>query len=61
MSDTAQLAIFVRGVTKTFEVIRELLDLRPIKGTAMGQDTFNELKRVSEMQSSRKQTLWSNN
>ncbi|KAI6655717.1 General transcription factor II-I repeat domain-containing protein 2A-like [Oopsacas minuta] len=36
--DTAQLAIFIRGVTKCFEVVEELLDLCPMKGTTTGQD-----------------------
>ena len=44
--DTAQLAIFIRGVTKGFEVIEELLDLCPMKGTTTGQDIFNEVKHV---------------
>ena len=44
--DTAQLAIFIRGVTKGFEVVEELLDLCPMKGTTTGQDIFNEVKHV---------------
>ncbi|KAJ8049127.1 General transcription factor II-I repeat domain-containing protein 2A [Holothuria leucospilota] len=30
ISDTAQLAIFVRGVNQNFEEVEELLDLRPM-------------------------------
>ncbi|KAI6647515.1 General transcription factor II-I repeat domain-containing protein 2A-like [Oopsacas minuta] len=40
--DTAQFAIFIRRVTKGFEVVEELLDLCPIKGTT-GQDIFDEV------------------
>ena len=44
--DTAQLAIFIRGVTKGFEVVEELLDLCPMKGTTTGQDIFDEVKHI---------------
>ena len=44
--DTAQLAIFIRGVTKGFEVVEELLDLCSMKGTTTGQDIFDEIKHV---------------
>ena len=53
ISDTAQLAIFVRGITENFEVIEELLDLCPMKDTTTGQDIFNEVKRVYEIQTCR--------
>ena len=46
VSDTAQLAIFVRGVTENFEVIEELLDLCPMKDTTTELDISNEVKRV---------------
>ncbi|KAI6652455.1 General transcription factor II-I repeat domain-containing protein 2A-like [Oopsacas minuta] len=46
VSDTAQLTIFVRGVTENFEIIEELLDLCPMKGTTTGQDIFNVVKHV---------------
>ena len=36
VSDTAQLAIIVRGVTSDFEVVEELLDVCPMKGTTKG-------------------------
>ncbi|XP_069492317.1 general transcription factor II-I repeat domain-containing protein 2A-like [Ambystoma mexicanum] len=46
VSDTAQLAIFVRGVTKEFQIVEELLDLCSMKGKTTGQDIFNDVKRV---------------
>ena len=44
--DTSQLAIFIRGVTKGFEVVEDLLDLCPMKGTTTGQDIFDEVKHI---------------
>ena len=46
--DTAQLAIFIRRVTKGFEIVEELLDLCPMKGTATGQDIFDQVKYIME-------------
>ncbi|GBP45138.1 General transcription factor II-I repeat domain-containing protein 2A [Eumeta japonica] len=45
LSDTAQLAIFNRGVDKKFTVTEELLALRPLKGTTTGEDIFNEVQK----------------
>ncbi|CAK1604130.1 unnamed protein product [Parnassius mnemosyne] len=39
LSDTAQLAIFIRG-DKEFAVTVELLVLQPLKGTATAEDIF---------------------
>ena len=51
IKDTAQLAIFVRGVDESFCVIEELAALVPLKGTTKGSDlleavmtTLNRLK-----------------
>ena len=51
IKDTAQLAIFVRGVNESFCVIEELAALVPLKGTTKGSDlleavmtTLNRLK-----------------
>ena len=37
-SDTAQLAIFIRGITHNFDVIGEFAELIPMKGTTRGED-----------------------
>ncbi|XP_026331068.1 general transcription factor II-I repeat domain-containing protein 2-like, partial [Hyposmocoma kahamanoa] len=46
LSDTAQLAIFIRGVDKEFTVTEELLALQPLKGATTGEDIFNEVQKV---------------
>ncbi|GBP69562.1 General transcription factor II-I repeat domain-containing protein 2 [Eumeta japonica] len=45
LSDTAQLAIFIRGVDKEFTVTEELLALEPLKGTTTGKDIFIEVQK----------------
>ncbi|XP_023311965.1 general transcription factor II-I repeat domain-containing protein 2B-like [Anoplophora glabripennis] len=47
MCDTAQLAVFVRGVTEDYAVIEELLDLRSMKDTTTGKDIY-EVKSCIE-------------
>jgi hypothetical protein len=42
--DTAQLAIFVRGITHDFQITEEMLALQPMKGTTTGLDIFAEMK-----------------
>lgn len=46
LSDTAQLAIFIRSFDKEFTIIEELLALQPLKGTTTGEDIFNEVQKV---------------
>ncbi|XP_050516254.1 general transcription factor II-I repeat domain-containing protein 2B-like [Diabrotica virgifera virgifera] len=48
VSDTAQLAVFVRGVTEDYTVIEELLDLRSMKDTTTGKDIYEEVKSCIE-------------
>ncbi|GBP09324.1 General transcription factor II-I repeat domain-containing protein 2A [Eumeta japonica] len=48
LSDTAQLAIFIRGVDKEFTVTEELLALQPLKGTTTGEDIFNEVQKMAK-------------
>lgn len=43
MSHTAQLAVFIRGVSEDFEITEELLGLQPMKGTTQGTDLFTSL------------------
>ena len=44
--DTAQLAIFIRGITSNFEVIEELLDINHMKDTTRGEDILSEVKKT---------------
>ncbi|CAK1598744.1 unnamed protein product [Parnassius mnemosyne] len=46
ISDTAQLAIFLRGIDTKFNIIEELCSLIPMQGTRTGKDLYNELKTV---------------
>ena len=46
VSDKAQLAIFIREVTKNVLVVEELLDLCPMKGTTTGEDIFDEVRQA---------------
>ncbi|VDL93754.1 unnamed protein product [Schistocephalus solidus] len=43
IKDTAQLAIFVRGITQHLEVFEEFLSLIPMNGMTTGQDVLNAL------------------
>ena len=50
-SDTTQLAVFVQGVTSTFHVFEEFIQLIPIKDIVNGADIFEALiKMLSEME-----------
>ena len=42
--DTAQLLIFLRGITSDFKLTEELAAMRPMKGTTTGADLFTEVK-----------------
>ncbi|KAM9781380.1 general transcription factor II-I repeat domain-containing protein 2-like [Syngnathus typhle] len=43
ITDTAQLAIYVRGVDDNFEVIEELLSVIPMHGQTTAQEIFHQL------------------
>ena len=46
--DTAQLAVFVRGVDDNFNVTEELAGLCSLKETTTGQDIFRELENTMQ-------------
>uniref|UniRef100_A0A0K0EG37 DUF4371 domain-containing protein n=1 Tax=Strongyloides stercoralis TaxID=6248 RepID=A0A0K0EG37_STRER len=48
ISDTAQLAIFLRGIDTTFNITEELCSLIPMQGTTTGKDLYDKLKSVLE-------------
>ena len=43
-SDTAQCAVFIRGVDCKFNISKEVLWLIPLKGTTMGRNIFQGLE-----------------
>ena len=46
IGDTAQLAVFIRGVTKDFEIIEEFLDMASMTSTTTGQDISSEVVKL---------------
>jgi len=46
--DTAQLAIFIRGVDKDLKVTEEFLDIVPLHETTKGEDIFGAVENVFE-------------
>lgn len=49
MTDTAQLAIFIRGVDSNLRVTEEILDIKSMHGTT-GKDIFeNVFQSVTDM------------
>ncbi|KAL7846649.1 hypothetical protein SRHO_G00216290 [Serrasalmus rhombeus] len=50
MTDTAQLAIFIRGVDSNLRVTEEILDIKSMHGTTTGKDIFeNVCQSVTDM------------
>ena len=45
VSDTAQCAVFIRGVDCSLNVTEEYLELIPLKGTTTGRDIFQALEK----------------
>lgn len=41
--DTAQLLVFVRGITQDFKITEELAAMQSMKGTTTGSDLFTEV------------------
>ncbi|KAB0790551.1 hypothetical protein PPYR_15047, partial [Photinus pyralis] len=46
ISDTAQLAIFIRAIDENFTITEELLALQAMKDTTRGDDIFEEIAKV---------------
>ena len=46
-TDTAQLAIFVRGVSSNFDIFENLIELLSLKGTTTGADILKALLRCT--------------
>ena len=46
VSDTAQLAIFFRGISQDFEITEEFASLVPMKDTTTGADLLEAVHRV---------------
>ena len=46
--DTAQLAVFIRGVTAELNVCEEFLQLVPLRGTTTGKDIFDAMFQCVE-------------
>lgn len=50
MTDTAQLAIFMRGVDSNLRITEEILDIKSMHGTTTGKDIFeNVCQSVTDM------------
>ena len=47
MKDTCQLAVFVRGVTPTFDIVEEFVQLIPMKDTSTGADIMQSIIKWS--------------
>ncbi|XP_071063277.1 general transcription factor II-I repeat domain-containing protein 2B-like [Pseudochaenichthys georgianus] len=46
--DTAQLLVFVRGITPDFKITEELAAMRSMKGTTTGSDLFTEVNECMD-------------
>ena len=56
-TDTTQLAIFVRGVDRNFDIFEELLSIASLKDRTTGEDSFKMLKKVMEFNNLRFKNL----
>ena len=48
ISDTAQLVVFVRGVTDNFDIIETFLDMASMSSTTTGQDVSDEVLKLMD-------------
>ena len=47
-TDTAQLAVFVRGVSSNFDIFKDFVELVPIKDTTTGADILKALLQCTK-------------
>nr|KAF6369027.1 hypothetical protein mMyoMyo1_010433 [Myotis myotis] len=48
VKDTAQLLIFIRGISDNFEITEEFLAMEPLKGKTRGEDLYHWVSTVIE-------------
>lgn len=48
VKDTAQLLIFIRGISDNFEITEEFLAMEPLKGKTRGEDVYDRVSTVIE-------------
>jgi hypothetical protein len=48
IKDTAQLLIFIRGISDSFEITEEFLTMESMKGKTRGEDLYNQVSAVIE-------------
>ena len=48
ITDTAQLVVFIRGVTDEFQIKEESLDLASMKSTTTGEDLTQEVLKMTK-------------
>ena len=48
ITDTAQLVVFIRGVTDEFQIKEEFLDLASMKSTTTGEDLTQEVLKMTK-------------
>jgi len=59
ISDSAQLVVFVRGVTEDFKMDEELSDMADMKSTTIGESIAQEvLKIVEKFRVDPKKIIW---
>ncbi|XP_070273135.1 general transcription factor II-I repeat domain-containing protein 2-like [Myotis yumanensis] len=46
VKDTAQLLIFIRGISDNFEIMEEFLAMEPLKGKTRGEDLYDRVSTV---------------
>lgn len=58
MTDTAQLAIFIRGLDSDLRLTGEILDIKSTHGTTTGKDIFENVCQSNRHETALGQTYW---